>query len=257
MSTYHLSVKFPTEYGIGEVQEDQLATRECYLAMLAMDKQMQTMNIEESRTLAKPIEVLEDIPLDESNSEKFTRIGTSMEEKMKQDLVQFLKKSTDVFAWSHEDMLGIDPSVIILCLNVSSSHKPVHQKKRVFAPERDNAIKGEVQKLVTAEFIHKVYYPNWLANVVMVKKANGKWRMCMDFTDLNKACPKDSYPLSRIDQLVNSTAGHQLLRFMDAFSGYNQIKMDEADQEKTSFITSQGSFCHKVMPFSLKNARAT
>ena len=91
----------------------------------------------------------------------------------------------------------------------------------------------------------------------MVKKANGKWRMCMDFTNLNKACSKDSYPFPRIDQLVNSTAGYQLLSFMDTFSGYNQIKMDEPDQEKTSFITSQGLFCHKVMPFSLKNSRAT
>ena len=79
----------------------------------------------------------------------------------------------------------------------------------------------------------------------------------MDFTDLNKACPKDSYPLPCIDQLVDSTVRHQLLSFMDAFSGYNQIKMDKEDQEKTSFITSQGLFCYKVMPFGLKNAMAT
>ena len=108
-----------------------------------------------------------------------------------------------------------------------------------------------------AKFIQGVYYPKWLANVVMVKKANSKWRMCVDFTDLNKAYPKDSYLLPRIDQLVDSTAGHKLLSFMDAFSGYNQIRMDEVDQEKTSFVTSQGLFCYKVMPFSLKNARAT
>ena len=93
--------------------------------------------------------------------------------------------------------------------------------------------------------------------MIIVKKANGKWRMCVDFTDLNKACPKDSYPLLRIDQLVDSTAGHQLLNFMDAFSGYNQIKMDEADQEKTSFVTSQGLFCYKVTPFNLKSVGAT
>ena len=83
----------------------------------------------------------------------------------------------------------------------------------------------------------------------MVKKANQKWRMCVDFSDLNKACPKDSYPLSRVNILVDSIAIHQLLSFMDAFSGYNQIKLDEADQEKTSFITSQGLFCYKVMMF--------
>ena len=106
-------------------------------------------------------------------------------------------------------------------------------------------------------FIQEVYYPNWLANVVLVKKANGKWRMCVDFMDLNKACPKDSFPLPMIDQLVDSTAGHKLLMFMDVFSGYNQIKMAEEDQEKTAFITSQGLYCYKVMPFELKNARAT
>ena len=164
-----------------------------------MDKQMQMMSIEERWIVAKPIEVLEDVPLDESNSEKFTRIKTSMEEKAKQDLVQFLKKSTDVFAWSHEDMPRIDPRVITHHLNVSSSYKLVCQKRRVFTLEWDNAIKEEVQKLETLEFVLKGYYPDWLANVVMVKKANGKWRMCMDFTNLNKACPKDSYPLPCID----------------------------------------------------------
>ena len=127
----------------------------------------------------------------------------------------------------------------------------------MFASERDDAIKDEVQKLMVAKFIREVYYSDWLANVVMIKKANGKWRMCVDFTDLNKACPKDSYPLPRIDQLVDSTAGHKLLSFMDAFSGYNQIRMDKADQEKTFFVTSQGLFCYKVMPFGLKNAGAT
>ena len=91
----------------------------------------------------------------------------------------------------------------------------------------------------------------------MVKKTNRKWRMCVDFMDLNKACPKDNYPLPRVDVLVDSTAQHQLLSFMDAFSGYNLIRMDEVNQEKTSFVTNQGLFCYKVMPFSLKNAGAT
>ena len=91
----------------------------------------------------------------------------------------------------------------------------------------------------------------------MVKKANSKWRICIDFTDLNKACPKDSYPLPRIDLLVDSTASHQLLSFMNTFFRYNKIRLDEADQEKTSFVTSQGLFCYKVMPFGLKKAAVT
>ena len=92
-----------------------------------------------------------------------------------------------------------------------------------------------------------------MANVVLVKKANGKWRMCVDFMDLNKACPKEIFPLPRIDQLVNSMAGHKFLTFMDAFSGYNQIKMSEEDQEKTAFITSKWLYYYKVMPIRLKN----
>ena len=154
-------------------------------------------------------------------------------------------------------MPGVDPSVMVHRLNVSPSFPPIRQKKRVFALERDRAIAEEVRKLQEASFIKEVYYPDWLANVVMVKKASGKWRMCVDFTNLNKACPKDSYSLPRVDVLVDSIARHQLLSFMDAFSSYNQIRMHETNQEKTSFVTSQDPFCYKVMLFSLKNVGAT
>ena len=103
-------------------------------------------------------------------------------------------------------MPRINPSVMVHRLNVSPSFPPIRQKKRVFAPERDQAIVEEVRKLQEASFIREVYYPDWLANVVMVKKASGKWRMCVDFTDLNKVCTKDSYPLPWVNVLVDSTA---------------------------------------------------
>ena len=118
-------------------------------------------------------------------------------------------------------------------------------------------MKEEVDKLLKAGFINEARYPDWLANVVMVKKTNGKWMMCVDFTDLIKTCPNDSFPLPRIDQLMDATAGHGLLSLMDAYSGYNQRRMDELDQENTAFITYRGLYCYKVMPFGLKNARAT
>ena len=127
----------------------------------------------------------------------------------------------------------------------------------MFTQEQDRAIADEVHKLQDVDFIREIYYPDWLANVVMVKKDKGKWRMCVNFTDLNMACPKDSYLLPWINILVDSTARHQLLSFMDTFSGYNQIKLNEANQEKTSFVTNQGLFCYKVMSFSLKDASAT
>ena len=134
-------------------------------------------------------------------------------------------------------MGGVDPAVITHRLNVNPSFKPVKQKRRSFAPERQKAINEEVGKLLQAKAIREVEYLEWLANVVLVKKANGKWRLCIDFTDINRACAKDSFPLPRIDVIVNAMAGHELLSFMDAFLGYNQISMDPSDQENTSFIT--------------------
>ena len=114
-----------------------------------------------------------------------------------------------------------------------------------------------MDKLLKAGFIKEVNYPDWISNIVLVKKANGKWRMCIDFKKLNKACPKDSYPLSRIDQLVDATSGHELLTFMDTFSGYNQIRMVPEDEEKTAFITNRRLYYYRVMPFGLKNEGAT
>ena len=151
----------------------------------------------------------------------------------------------------------IDQIVITHRLNVSPSFKPIKQKRRSFAPKRQKEINEEVGKLLQANAIKEVEYPEWLANVVLVKKANDKWRLYIDFTDINRACLKDSFPLPRIDLIVDATTGHELLSFMDAFSSYNHIIMDPNDQENTSFVTGQGTYYHRVMPFGLKNARAT
>ena len=110
-----------------------------------------------------------------------------------------MKDNLDVFAWSHEDMPSIPASIIQHHLNMDSEKKLVQQRRRVFTPEWNKAIMEEVNKLLTANFIREVHYLEWLANVVMVKKANGKWRMCVDFMNLNNACPKDSFLLPRIN----------------------------------------------------------
>jgi hypothetical protein len=125
------------------------------------------------------------------------------------------------------------------------------------APERVEIVMEEVGRLLVVDAIWPVQYPTWLSNTVVVKKKNGKWRVCVDFTDLNKAYPKDSFPLPRIDQLVDSASGHERMSFLDAFQGYHQIPMTLFDQEKTAFITPRGAYCYKVMSFGLKNAGAT
>ncbi len=137
--------------------------------------------------------------LDDEKPNKTTNIGTRMDGRLRESIIEFLKSNLDIFAWTHEDMPGIDPLTICHKLNVDPSIWPIKQKRRVFAPNRNQAISDEVEKLLAAGFIIEVYYPNWLANVVMVKKSNGKWRMCVDFTNLNKACLKDSFLLPRID----------------------------------------------------------
>ncbi|XP_024200004.1 protein NYNRIN-like [Rosa chinensis] len=151
-------------------------------------------------------------------------------------------------------MPGIDPGVACHKLNIDPRFKPYRQRQRRFAPERNKIISDEIDRLLEVGFIREVWCPTWVSNVVVVRKKNGKWRVCVDYSNLNKACPKDCYPLPKIDQLVNATTGCERLSFLDAYSGYNQIPMAPEDQEKTAFISERGLYCYTVMPFGLTNA---
>ncbi|KAK0592370.1 hypothetical protein LWI29_017990 [Acer saccharum] len=202
-------------------------------------------------------EPTESIILDESEPDKTVKIGARLAEQVKINVSNLLKEYKEIFAWSHEDMPGINRSVISHNLAIDEKSKPMVQKRRSFNSERSAAIKEEVSKLLATGSIKEVKYPKWVANIVLMKKKNNQWRMCVDFIDLNKTCPKDSFPLPRIDQLVDATAGHEMLSFMDAYSGYNQIKMHKPDEEKTAFTTDQGLYYYTVMLFGLKNAGAT
>jgi hypothetical protein len=128
---------------------------------------------------------------------------------------------------------------------------------RPVGEERRRAIAEEVNRLLAAGFIIEIKHPKWLANPVLVLKKNKTWRMCIDYTSLNSACPKDPFVLPRIDQIIDAVAGSESLCFLDAYSGYNQIKMAKEDQEKTAFITPLGAYCYTSMTFGLKNAGAT
>jgi hypothetical protein len=154
-------------------------------------------------------------------------------------------------------MPGIPRDVTEHSLNIRVGARPVKQPLRHFDEEKRRAIGEEIHKLMAAGFIKEVFRPEWLANPMLVKKKGGKWRMCVDYTGLNKAYPKVPYPLPRIDQIVVSTAWCETLSFLDAYSRYHQIKMKESDQLATSFITPFGMYCYITMPFGLRNAGAT
>ncbi|KAM1863102.1 hypothetical protein ACFX14_003490 [Malus domestica] len=163
-------------------------------------------------------------------------------------------------------MSGISPDIICHRLSIDPKTKPVRQKQRPYNVERYEAMKAEVEKLKGIGFVREVNYPTWVANVILVKNNPTKeslllqkvlWRMCVDYTDLNKGYPKDSFPLPLVDRHIDSTAGCELLSFMDAYSGYNQILINPLNQEHTTITTNMGLYCYKVIPFGLKNAEAT
>ncbi|XP_012839266.1 PREDICTED: uncharacterized protein LOC105959672 [Erythranthe guttata] len=251
-SSYHQKWKFPTPYGMGEVLGDRRLARECYAralrepskkpkpsgngddtqksdkrkwvnAIIDDDKEILISVPDDSIKLAA-VEELKLIELTPGDNSKLIRIGSDLDPKTEQQL------------------------------------KPFKQSKRTFGPERNKHIKAEVAKLLEAGHIRPVQYPEWLSNVLLVPKPGGKWRLCVDFTSLTstKLVLRTHFLyLARIDQLIDSTSGCELLSFLDAYQGYNQILLAPDDQERASFITDQGIYYYQVMPFGLKNAGAT
>ena len=141
-------------------------------------------------------------------------------------------------------MPGVPRELAEHALNVLPNARPVKQSIRRFSEPNRKAVGHEVNRLLAADFIKEIKESTWLANPVLVpKKDTDILRMCVDYTSLNKNCPKDHFPLPRIDQIVYSTAGCEKLSFLDAYSGYNQIRMKVEDEEKTTFITPHGVFC--------------
>jgi hypothetical protein len=162
-------------------------------------------------------------------------------------LFSFLRANRDIFTWRPADMPGVPRELIKHSLNVHPQAVPTSERQ----------LNRKIAKLLAAGFIKEVIHPEWVANPVLVRKKNNEWRMCVDYTDLNKHCPKDHFGLPRIDQVVDSTAGCVLLCFLDCYSGYHQIALKEEDQIKTAFITPFGMYAYKTMSFRLKNAGPT
>ena len=198
---------------------------------------------------------LESLLLGRSGKHKY--VSSLLLEEEKEQLQQVFLDNIDVFAWTHLDMIDISPTHTSSKLNVTLFAGPVKQRVRRFHPNRHQIIQTEVENLLDVGLIREVKYPEWLANVVVVPKKGGKWRVCVDYTDLNDACLKDSFPLPRIDQIVDASSGHGMLSFLDAFLGYHRIPMYPPDVEKTTFITPHRLFYYNVMPFRLKNFRVT
>jgi ribonuclease HI len=193
----------------------------------------------------------------EDEEPREVKIGTRCAAEQKEALIALLREFHEIFAWSYQDMPGLDTDIVVHKIPLKPECKPVKQALRRMKPEVILKIKEEVEKQLKAGFLSTVTYSDWVANIVPVPKKDGKVRMCVDYRDLNRASPKDNFPLPHIDTLVDNTATNVVFSFMDGFSGYNQIKMAEEDKSKTAFVTHWGTFVYDVMPFGLKNAGAT
>ncbi|KAI5397015.1 hypothetical protein KIW84_063008 [Lathyrus oleraceus] len=217
-----------------------------------------TRLLEHKEKIIQPhLENLETVNLGSEDCIREVKIGAHLEEFVKKGLIELLREYVDVFAWSYEDMPGLDTYIVQHFLPLKPECVPVKQKLRRTHPDMTVKIKEEVQKRIDVGFLVTSTYPQWVANIVPVPKKDGKVRMCVDYRDLNKASLKYDFPLPHIDMLVDNTTKFNVFSFMDGFSGYNQIKMALEDMEKTTFITPWGTFCYRVMPFSLKNTGAT
>ncbi|KAM1799675.1 hypothetical protein ACFX12_033583 [Malus domestica] len=250
VSTHMLLMKFPTPFGNGYIREDQLSARSCYNTSVKQQHLLvpnETLSIHNQVVKTSPDEANSDLhdgnsQPDDPRDDSFTQQAQLAEEL---ENVSISKDHPDhmnaeVFAWSYKDMQGISPDIICHHLSIDLKTKPVKQKRRSYDVERYEAMKAEVEKLKNIGFVLEVNYPTCVTNVVIVKKNP----------------TKESLLLQKV-LLIDSTAGCELLSFMDAYSGYNQILMNPSDQEHTTFTTDRGLYCYKVMPFGLKNAGTT
>jgi hypothetical protein len=259
MSSDHAqsTVMNPQEVAVDQTESTATSPEEAMV-----DQAKSTAMKEKKSTTAEPNmtskEELEVINLsDDPNISKPISISKSLSAKERKCLIDLLHEYKDVFAWDYDKMSGIDPGLVAHSLNVEPGTRPVVQPMRTFHTEVEAQITQEVKKLLAAGFIKPIQHPWWLSNIVPVKKKNEQIRCCVDFRNLNKACPKDKFLLPNMDLLIDSAAGHAMFSFMDRFSGYNQIRMSTKDVEKTAFRTPISNFYYTVMPFSLKNAGAT
>ena len=180
---------------------------------------------------------MDSINLGTEEDKREVKVGANLEPSVKEHLIQLLHYYVEVFSWSYEDMPGLDVDIVVRRLPTKEDYPPVKQKVCRMRPDMSEKIKTEVMKQFNVGFLAVTSYPQGVANVVPVPKKDDKVRMCVDYIDLNRASPKDDFPLPHIDILVDNTAQHKVISFMDDFSGYNQIKMAPEGMEKTTFVT--------------------
>jgi hypothetical protein len=243
----YLCLKVPATFGVITIFGSQKEARNIERGFTPRDKNVHFLREdidqpeqpsskqEMSAKFKKAIEAKGDftrVALDPRVADRIVCIRAEMGPEGQAELLQCLDKSSDVFTWSTSDLIGVSREVIEHKLQVNPNAKPKKQKLRKMSEEKIDVAKAEVQDLLDTGFIREVRYPQWLANIVMVRKKNEKWRMCTNFTDLNKCCPKDDFPLARIDQIVDSAASYDIMALLDYFQAITRYGFAEKTKKK-------------------------
>ncbi|GJV30802.1 reverse transcriptase domain-containing protein [Tanacetum coccineum] len=260
VSTVHGAIKFHTPRGIGTIFSE-------YNSQKPKEEEGGSTNRYQGKEeiILSCTDTEERVVINDKYPEQMITIGRQLPTRIKIRLRDLLKKYVDVFAWTSAHITGV-PRILMIrgetfntehWINVFNHAEPIKQKKRSLAPERNEVIHNQVEELTKARILQEVKYQTWVSNPMVVKKDNGKWKLRVDFTNINKTCIREPHPLPADDQKAESLHEYRLKCFLDAYKGYHQIHIAEKDEEKTAFFTREGVFCYKRLPFGLKNARAT
>jgi hypothetical protein len=206
------------------------------------------------------VDPFEEIDIGDGKTPRPTFVNKTLETDLRNEMIGLLKEYLDCFSWNYTEMPGLNREIVEHRLPIKSGFRPFKQKARTFHPDLLPRIKDEIHRLLEADFIRPCRYAEWVSNIVLVeKKESGKLRVCIDFRNLNRATPKDEYPMPIADKLINNASGNRIISFLDGNSGDNQIFMAKEDASKTTFICPSfiGLFELVVMTFGLKNASAT
>jgi Reverse transcriptase (RNA-dependent DNA polymerase) len=253
-----------SEESLDEYHSYQIRESYCIVAVEALEDESEEGSAPIPKEALKQLEKapntvdeLAEINLGTEENPRPTFISASLPEEVADMLKTFLKSYMDCFAWSYKEMPGLDPNVAVHYLKIDPTFKPIKQAPRRMRIELEEKVVEETKKLIDVGFIREEETPEWVASIVPVKKKYGQIRICMDFRDLNKACPKDDFPLPVTEIIIDHTSSYEVFSFMDGYAGYNQIKMAQEDEKHIAFRMLIGIYCYKVMPFGLKNASAT
>eukprot|EP00253_Pinus_taeda_P005869 PITA_05869 len=240
------------------ISQIELTSRsQCHMIKAAFDNEVEEEPLKDVHDHAIPVTSVAHSKIVEIEPGKTLNINADLTPEQETKLIHILRKYKESFAWDYPDMKGIDPQLCTHHIYIENDARPIRQPQRRINPHLKEVVKAKLQKLLDVNFIYPISDSKWVSPLVVVQKKNGKWRICVDYRELNKATQKDHFPLPFIDQVLDTLAGKKLFSFLDGFSGYNQIQIAPEDQDKTTFTCPWGTFAYRVLPFGLCNGPAT